>query len=152
VLTQDEFEQLIDDPTKTIEEDIIWEYDEDHSPAVEFQVEVTSEEGYPLFIKGSYNQLTRKLSYAIVHRSVGRIYALDLGADHRNPDREEITGGLHKHRWDVLYKDKKAYIPRDITASVDEPVEVWRQFCAESRITHNGSINEPPPTQLDLFL
>lgn len=151
MLTQDEFEELINDPSKTIEEDIIWEEDEDHSPAVEFRVEVTSEAGYPLFVKGSYNQLTSKLSYAIIHRGVGRIYPLDLGMSHRNPDGE-IMGETHKHRWDVSYRDKQAYIPPDITASANEPVEVWHQFCTESRITHNGSINEPPPMQLDLFL
>ncbi|MBE9126039.1 MULTISPECIES: DUF6978 family protein [unclassified Coleofasciculus] len=151
MLSQDEFEELITDTNKRIEGDIRWLDDEDHSPAVEFRVEVVSDAGYPIFIKGSYNELAQKLSYVIIHRAAGRIYGLDLGQDHRNPDGEQV-GEKHKHRWDELYRDKKAYVPPDITAPITEPVTIWQQFCLESRITHNGIMQEPPPLQLDLFL
>ncbi|GBF80954.1 hypothetical protein [Aphanothece sacrum] len=50
-----------------------------------------------------------------------------------------------------MYKDKQAYVPPDITASVDEPTTVWQQFCIESNITHNGLMNDPPLSQLDIF-
>ena len=124
MLLQPEFEELIADTTKQIEVNISWNEDEDHSPAVEFRVEVTSNAGYPLFVKGSYNVLTLKLTYALIHRAVGRIYALDLGQDHRNPDGN-LVGEKHKHRWDERYRDKKAYVPTDITAPVTDPVKVW---------------------------
>ena len=30
------------------------------------------------------------------------------------------------------------YAPEDITATVENPVEVWDQFCREAGIQHNG--------------
>lgn len=151
MLTQEEFEELINDSSKTIEEDITWQENETHYPAVEFRVEVISHQGYPIFIHGSYNSLVRTLSYAIIHRGTGRIYALDLGKSHRNPDGK-IVGEIHKHRWHIIYKDKQAYVPPDITTSINEPIQVWQEFCAESNITHNGSMQDPPTLQSDPFL
>ncbi|MFP5273148.1 DUF6978 family protein [Coleofasciculus sp.] len=151
MLSQNEFEEIISDLTKRIEGDILWNDDEDHSPAVEFRAEVVSDAGYPISIKGSYNAFAQKLSYVIIHRAAGRIYGLDLGQDHKNPNGEQV-GDKHKHRWDEHYRDKQAYVPPDITALITEPVTVWQQFCLESKITHNGIMQEPPPLQLDLFL
>lgn len=151
MLTQAEFEEFINDTTKQIDGDILWIEDEDHSPAVEFRVELTSNPGYPIFVKGSYNSLTEKLIYALIHRAAGRIYALDLGQDHKNPDGN-LVGEKHKHRWREPYRDKEAYVPPDITAPVTDPVKVWQQFCLESKIKHNGIMQDPPPLQLDLFI
>ncbi len=84
-MTQTEFEALLADVTKRIEEDISWIEDEDHSPGVEFRIQVVSDPGFPLFVKGWYNREVQTLSYALIHRGVGRIYGLDLGRDHHNP-------------------------------------------------------------------
>jgi len=151
VLEQEEFEAIIEDVTKRIEGDIKWSEDEDHSPASEFRVEVLSDIGYPLFLKGRYNPLTSKLSYHIIHKGVGRIYGLDLGQDHKNPDGTYV-GEKHKHRWTILEKDKVAYVPSDITALADTPVLVWQQFCLEAKIKHDGILQSPLPFQYDLFL
>jgi hypothetical protein len=150
MLSQDEFEAILSDPTKQIEGDILWREDDDHSPTVEFRAEIISEPGYPLVVKGSYNPLAPALSYVIIHRNVGRIYALDLGKDHRNPTGERV-GEKHKHRWREDCRDKWAYVPPDVTALVTEPLEVWQQFCIESNIIHTGKLNRPPPYQPDLF-
>ena len=40
MLTQAEFEEFINDTTKQIDGNILWIEDEDHSPAVEFRVEL----------------------------------------------------------------------------------------------------------------
>jgi hypothetical protein len=48
-------------------------------------------------------------------------------------------------------RDKEACIQSDITALATGPVAVWEQFCAEARLTHNGTMNSPPPLQSDLF-
>lgn len=45
-MNQSDFEALLGDTTKAIEGDIAWAEDEDHSPSVEFRVEVQSEAGY----------------------------------------------------------------------------------------------------------
>ncbi len=49
-MIQNEFEMLISDTTKRIAGDISWTEDEDHSPSVEFRVEVESDAGYPIFV------------------------------------------------------------------------------------------------------
>jgi hypothetical protein len=151
MLNQTEFEALLGDMTKRIEGDISWREDPDHSPAVEFRVEVRSAGGYPLLLRGSYNPLARSLSYTVIHRAAGRIYALDMGKDHRNPSGE-LVGEKHKHRWTEKYRDKVAYVPEDITAPLTEPLRVWHQFCVEAKITHQGKMHEPPSTtELDPF-
>ena len=47
---------------------------------------------------------------------------------------------------------KRIYRPEDITAPVTDPVEVWRQFCKEASIRHNGVMQNPPLGQGDPFL
>jgi hypothetical protein len=141
-MLQTEFETLINDETKRIVEDISWAEDEDHSPVLEFRVEVESDPGWPLFVRGSYNPRANTLTYALVHRGSGRIYALDLGKDHHNPSCENV-GEKHKHRWTELFRDKEAYNPADITAAASQPGKVWSEFCAEAKIVHQGFFREP---------
>lgn len=149
-MIQSEFEKLMADTTKRISGDILWSEDEDHSPTVEFRIEVTSQIGYTLFVKGSYNPTAKTLTYALIHPSFGRIYALDMGKDHHNPSCYNV-GEKHKHSWNEQLRDKEAYVPEDITALVTDPVAVWQEFCTESRITHDGVMHSPPPLQLELF-
>jgi hypothetical protein len=149
-MNQNEFEALISDQSKIIMGNISWSDDEDHSPSVEFRADIASDAGYPLFVRGSYNSLAQALSYVIIHRGVGRIYALDIGKDHHNPSCHHV-GETHKHRWDERLRDKDAYVPEDITAGVEDPVKVWRQFCAEARIKHRGRLLRPAALQLELF-
>lgn len=150
-LSDDEFRILIQDPSKTIDGDIQWNTNENQWPRAEFRVDIISDPGYPLFLKGSYNGLIAKLTYAIIHRPIGRIYALDLGTAHKNPDGTQV-GDTHKHRWQTLWRDKHAYEPPDITAPATDPILVWQQFCIEAAITHHGRMLPPPAPQLDLFL
>ncbi len=114
----------------------------DNSPARVFRVEIRSESGYPLFIAGRYNPVAGKLSYSLILRGTGRIYGLDLGVGHRNPDGE-LVGEIHKNYWTPGYRDSWAFVPEDITETWDRPVEVWRQFCDEARIRHLGRLNSP---------
>ena len=140
-MMQHDFEAILGDNTKAILKNIIWN-DDDHSPASEFNIEVESALGPPIFVHGRYNSLSGKLSYSIIHRTLGRIYGLDLGADHRNPDGERV-GDRHKHSWKDGYRDKIAYVPQDITAPWHRPVEVWAQFCAEANLRHSGTMFQP---------
>jgi hypothetical protein len=39
----------------------------------------------------------------------------------------------------------------DITAPVTDPISVWRQFCAEAKIKHDGVMHPPPPVQMELL-
>jgi len=150
MLTAAEFDELMNDDSKSISTDIGWSEDEDHSPTVEFRVEVQSDPGYPLFIRGSYNQLAKAMAFALIHRGVGRIYCLCIGKDHHNPSCQ-FVGEKHKHTWTEQSKDKEAYAPADITASSTEVSLAWKQFCAEAKIQHTGAFREPPAVQEDLF-
>ena len=150
-LTQTEFETLLNDNSKRLEGDIVWEEDEDHSPCLEFRAELMSDSGWPLFVRGSFNPLIPALSYALILKSTGRIYGLDMGKDHHNPQCSQV-GEKHKHRWSESFRDKEAYLPEDITAGAGEPLAVWAQFCAEARIEHRGRMKSPPPRTGDLFL
>lgn len=145
-LTSAEFEAILNDESKRIEGDILWQEDEDHSPSFEFRAEVKSEAGWPLFVRGSYNPLIPALSYMLVLKTAGRVYGLDLGKDHHNPQCDQV-GERHKHRWTEKLRDKEAYVPKDITEPASEPVAVWIQFCAEAKLTHDGKLTVPPPVQ-----
>ena len=144
MLTQQEFEAILADTTKRIEGDILWSMDEDHSPARQFRAEILSDSRHSLIVVGWYNQLTRKLNYTIVLHEIGRIYALNLGLPHRNPDNE-LVGEKHKHRWSEQSGDRIAYVPNDITEPWSRPSEVWNQFCAEANIEHRGLMYPPSP-------
>jgi len=111
---------------------------------------VQSDAGWPLFIKASYNPLIPALSIALISQSAGRIYALDLGKDHHNPDCHQV-GEKHKHRWSEQFRDKKAYVPDDISGTACDPKLVWQQFCAETNLSHNGTLAAPPPFQEELY-
>lgn len=144
-LSVDEYQAIIDDHTKRIWGNIAWE----GRPTAyqrQFRVEVDSESGHPLFIKGWYNAGASKLSYALIHRVAGRIYGLDLGADHINPDGQSV-GEKHKNYWVPGYRDRWAYVPNDITEPWQRPVAVWSQFCAELHLRHEGTLSDPGAVQ-----
>jgi len=150
-MKQQDFDALLADTTKQINGSVEWDMDDDHYPSVEFRIEVVSQPKYPIFVKGSYNQLAQTLTYALIHQRYGRIYALDLGKDHHNPTCSSV-GRKHKHRWTELFRDKEAYVPDDITALINDPVDVWFQFCKEAFLMHNGVMYPPPLVQLELEL
>ncbi len=155
-MTDQELDIIVTDATKRIEGDISWSHDPQHSGAQEFRVPVHSDEGYPIFLVGRYNDAMGKLSYVVVHQSAGRIYGLDLGAKHRNPAPPEggprqLLDGTHKHYWRERYGDKWAYEPPDITESWERPLAVWQQFCSEARIDHQGQL-QPPTAQGEFLL
>lgn len=150
VLTNAEFDSILADTSKRIEGDLVWQPDEDHSPCFEFRAEVVSSAGWPLFIRGSFNPLIGALSYVLMLKTAGRVYALDLGKDHHNPQCDHV-GEKHKHRWTERFRDKEAYVPTDITADAGDPVAVWKQFCAEAKISHQGELRPVPPMQWEMF-
>lgn len=144
-------QDLLNDTTKSVNSDIKWSIDEDHSPTVEFNVELINQLGLPIVLKGTFNGLAKSMSFVLILKGTGRIYALDLGSDHRNPDKQ-LTGRKHKHRWTNQHKDRWAYVPDDITEPVTNLAGVWQQFCAEVRLVHNGTFYNPEPIQQELFI
>ena len=149
-LTDTEFTSILKDEAKHIRGDVLWREDEDHSPAREFRVDVESTNGWPLFVRGYYNAVAGTLSYALILKTAGRIYGLDLGKDHHNPQCEQI-GERHLHRWSQVHGDKLAYVPDNVIAVVSDPVAAWEEFCAEAGISHHGRMKPPPATQEELW-
>jgi hypothetical protein len=149
ILTQDEFEAILNDASKYVKEDIFW-----RPEGIWFKFRtslITKSTNYSLFLQGTHNPHIPTLSYTLICPPRTRIYALDLGKDHRNPDGE-LVGEIHKHRWSEVYHDKQAYCPLDITACASDPIGVWKQFCDEAMIDHNGVMHPITiPQDLDLF-
>ena len=86
----------------------------------------------------------------LILKTAGRVYGLDLGKDHHNPQCDQV-GEKHKHKWTENFRDKEAYVPNDVTESASDPVAVWKQFCAEAKLTHDGTMTAPQPPAGDLF-
>ena len=149
-LSESDFEEILGDVTKTIHGDLEWSESDNHVSWLKFRADIDSEDGYPLSVAGSYNPIVEKVSFALIYGGVGRVYALDLGVKHHNPTCENV-GDTHKHRWTDCYRDKLAYEPDDITATVAEPVAVWEQFCDEALIDHDGTLAPPPALQTEIF-
>jgi hypothetical protein len=150
-MNQGEYEALMSDPTKRIDRDLDWAVDDSHPAALSFRTDISSEAGYPLYVKGYLNQNSRKLTYVLLHRAEGCVYRLDLGMEHPNLDGTRV-GEKHKHAWTPELGIKDAYVPKDITATLDEPVKVWEQFCTEAKVVHSGQMGEPPAEQMDMML
>lgn len=142
MLTAEEFSEFLSDDGKRVVGDIAWERAPGRHPSMGFRREIVATSGYVVQVQGSYNPLNGKLSFTIFHARDGRIYGLDLGAEHLNPTGERV-GDKHKHAWTPEAKDRAAYVPDDITAPWDRPVEAWRQFCAEAGILHEGTMSPP---------
>lgn len=140
-LSAAEFDAMLADDSKRIDGDIDW--DSGKVPWQSFQVDIASDAGYPLVLKGSYNPLVGKLSFSVLMQGEGRVYALDLGRDHKK------VGETHKHRYQDAGHD--VYAPPDITALPHEVELAWEQFCREARITHNGTLRPPKPAQREML-
>ena len=149
-LTDAEFTSILDDRTKRIQGDVCLEEGRGSLAGVGVPAQVESTSGWPLFVKGRYSSMAGTLNYALILKTAGRIYALDLGKDHHNPQCEQV-GEKHKHRWSERYGDKEAYVPSDVNAPVSDPVAVWKEFCAEAGIQHDGRMKQPPPRQEKLW-
>jgi len=76
LMNRGEYEALMADTTKRIEQDVRWVNDEHHSPARSFRAKIVSDPGYPLFAKSFFNRAALRLSYVLIHRGEGRIYGL----------------------------------------------------------------------------
>ena len=142
MLTAQKIEAFLSDDGKRIVGDIAWERAPGDHPALNFRKEIVSTSGYAVQVHGWYNSSNGKLTYTLFHGKDGRIYGLDLGKGHENPTGEQV-GDKHKHRWTPATTDKAAYVPDDITEPWHRPVAVWRQFCAEARIRHEGTMSPP---------
>ena len=141
-LTDSEFQAIVADESKEIAGDLSWTPDRGRKNAVGFRVPVLSTPRYPLTLVAYYHPNAEKLSYVLIHRPAGRIYGLDLGDTHRNPDHR-LVGPIHKHTWSEEHRDRRAYAPPDITESWRDPVAVWRQFCKEAHLRHTGTMQNP---------
>ncbi len=138
MLSQQAFDDILSDAGKRIDGDIVWTADTGHYGAMRFRAAVLSAAGHPLFVAGWYRPQSSSLTYTVVHREVGRIYAINFGHPHTNPLTNESMGMKHKHYWTEAHGDAASYIPDDITEPWYSPVAVWRQFCLEFRIEHRG--------------
>ena len=149
MITTQELDDLLADPTKETIGDIRWEPSGAYDSALTFAVAVESAADRPLTIEAWWNPRRMKLFYSLIYGDVGRIVGLCLGPGvvHHRPTcgrtraakrRCACPRGTHKHRWTEQFGDQWVYTPSDITAGADDPAAVWREFCAEINVAHRG--------------
>lgn len=103
-------------------------------------------EGYPaIWVVGQYIYTAEKISFSLICEDIGQIYGLDIGQSHRNPESRVRIGDVHKYRWTDKYQDKWAYEPTDPIPSCEDPVGVWKAFCAQICLGHRGVLKPPTP-------
>lgn len=152
MFTGQKLADLIADTTKDIPGDIHWMPSDTHDGAQEFTVAVQSATGWPLRIEAWLSPGSRKLFLALIHADEGRIVGLCQGAGsiHHSPTcrrtraskrRCDCPRSTHMHRWTEEFGDRWIYAPTGITAEADDPAAVWRQFCAEIKLTHHGILH-----------
>ena len=141
-LSESDVLAIVADTGKVIEADIVWEPQSAMRFAQQFRASVSSDRWDGLMLQGWFSPAARKLSYTLFIPEHGRIYGLDLGAEHINPDGERLRG-THKVRWTEEHEDRFAYTPEDITAEWWQPTLAWQQFCAEAHLRHAGTIVGP---------
>ena len=141
-LSKHEYETIMADTSKRIEEHISWKISSAHNHAQEFRQNVLSDLEWPLFVNGRWNPWSHKLSYTLILRTTGRILGLDLGdCAHHNPTCQSITGA-HLHRWNEKTRDKIAFQVSNI-GNWYQTLEVWEQFCSLAVIAHRGKMTRP---------
>ena len=135
--------RFIRDRSKWIDGDIGWAPDNNNNPAARvFRRRILHNGDNLTFVVARFNYMASKLTYCIFHPTAGRIYGLDIGVMHRNPNLK-VVGRIHKHSWNPRDRDKYAYVPSDITATWDQPIRAWREFCDEAGIQHYGELDSP---------
>jgi hypothetical protein len=87
-----------------------------------------------------------KTSFTLFSQKIGRIFSVDFDRTHGD------AGNCHIHRW-----NGKKCTAEKANATVQiatNPLTLWRWFCAQARITHDGQLAElpeRPPAQVLLF-
>ena len=145
-LSQDEFEAILADESKRIVGDVAWRRLPTRLPSFRVDAAVASDAGWPLRISGWHRPDERRLSYTLLYGD-RRIVGIDFGRNltHTNADGERVRGP-HLHFWSEGESTPPALPLERITARADQPLLVWRQFCALLRIMHQGQM-WPPEAQ-----
>jgi hypothetical protein len=143
-VTTAEFEALLADPSKRIDEDILWDENKSLPHVVDFRIRVKSED-YHLVIKGSHNRTLGKTSYTLFIGDLGRLFSVDYDRRHG------IVGHFHCHRWDGESR-KCIASPASVSDEIGrDPNKLWVWFCKEANIAHNGILHAFPPQQGELY-
>ena len=142
-LSQDEFEAILADESKRIVGDVAWRRLATRLPSFRVDAAVASDAAWPLRISGWYRRDGRRLSYTLLYDDQ-RIAGIDFGRNlsHTNADGDRLRGS-HLHFWSEQESTPPAFSVARITAPADQPLLVWRQFCALLRIMHQGEMMQP---------
>ena len=140
-LSKAEVDAIIADPSKQIAADIVWSSTRPTGAARTFRIPLTHAAPAQVQVHGWFNPMKANLSFSLI-AARQRIYGLDMAGRHKNKDGQ-LFRGMHKQRWSDAAERAEAFVPDDITARWSKPRRVWEQFCAEAKIAHLGTIEEP---------
>ena len=135
-MTQDEIVAFISNPARRIDGDIAWAPARNRPGRYELYRLVEGASPPEVYLAGWFYPASGHLSFTYLVREnpgrSGRIYGLCVGLHHNG------VGPVHKHG--IRNARMDTYAPADITAPASDPPAVWRQFCAESNLTHRGRL------------
>jgi hypothetical protein len=140
-VTQAEFEALIADLTKRIEGTISWSQDKS-GVVFDFRAKVKSDSGDQLSVKGSHNRKLGKTSYTLF--TTDRIFSVDYDRNHGD------AGNFHIHAWDASRQKCVAMKASGQIEIARDPLRLWKWFCEQAHITHDGVLESLPPLQESL--
>ncbi|HXX69640.1 MAG TPA: hypothetical protein VEK07_20825 [Polyangiaceae bacterium] len=103
-------------------------------PYLKARVAVQSATGYDLAVEVTCNPVVGKISACLFVKGVkpgwARIYGVDVGDDHHNPDCQ-MAGDPHRHnRWSVVHGCRFASPAPEFTSVTEEMVARFLQECS----------------------
>lgn len=151
-LTEEEVDDLLVSGHLTITKNIHWRLKNGNSfycfkvPVMYKHLEIK----YSMELGGTKNPSISNYSFVLLLNGQ-RIRGLDPQGRHNNRPRgsKEIIKyiiGLHKHKWIDPAYTTFAYVPLDITDTLDISL-TFRQFLSECGIIFTGTFDTPPHTQ-----
>ncbi len=108
----------------------------------EFRVKVVSDAGDQLSVKGSHNRKLGKTSYTLF--STVRLFSVDYDRNHAD------VGNFHVHTWDASQQKPIAAKANAETEIGKDPLQLWKWFCEQTHIRHDGTLESLPRVQEEL--
>lgn len=130
-MTAEQVRDFISRPDKRLIGDVVLQSATGHAVAFAFRDRIVygGEPEVELQIWFNPNARDGKVSIAYFSAGIGRIYGLCVNISH---------SGMKLHKHNGPKSVDQPYVPKDITAPASNPQGVWREFCTETGLTHDG--------------
>jgi hypothetical protein len=145
-MTRDEFEQLRDLPSKTIQGDIEFIPTASNPDVLRFEERISNSLGLEVIVNGNYRKMIPSLTFNFRVTGIGAICRFDINSTLHPDANTMIPVRTHKHslQADTCPKDNLPHAVErtDLDLTLDDYIveRLWRQVCKEARIKHKGAL------------